>query len=118
MARRRKKGPSPSLLPQGPAPVEGITADEVRILMREACWRKKPYPTQRQARADAAALVATGSMVEAYRCPFHSLHEAKHWHVGHQPPLGHLERIAATIRWCAQHPDEVPQPHPSVRPPG
>lgn len=115
--RKRAKGPTPSCLPEPVEVVEPIAYDEVRRIMVDSCWRKKAYPSLGQARHDAARIVATeGGTVQAYRCPFHSLHAEKHWHVGHLPNRWHLERIAAAIRWCGSHPDEVPQPHPSVTP--
>lgn len=115
----RRKGPTPSLLPAPVEVVERIGVDQVRRIMLDSCWRKKAYATQAHARADAARLTATQVRpLIAYRCPFHSLHVEKHFHVGHPPHAGHVEAIALAIRWCTAHPDEVPQPHPSVSDPG
>lgn len=109
--KRRRKGPTPSRLPEKVPVRELIDVDEVAALMEGSCWRKHKYESQHHARQDAARLSASQPRpVIAYRCPFHSLHDGKHWHVGHPPNSRHLERIALAIRWCTAHPDETPTP--------
>ncbi len=80
--------------------------------MLATCWSKNAYGSLYVARQVAAAAAKRGDVVSAYQCPFHTLHDERHWHVGHAPNLHHVERLALAIRWCSAHPDEVPTPPP------
>lgn len=104
-------GPTPSRLPDPVDHGEELTCDEVAMIMMATCWRKKAYRSQGQARRDAARLAARDGVAMAhYRCAVHTMHEGKHWHVGHAPSQEHVERYALAIRWVTAHPDELPVP--------
>lgn len=104
---------APSLLPAPTECPEQITYDEVRRIMLASCWSKNAYGSLYQARQVAAVAAKRGDSCSPYQCPFHTLRPERHWHIGHVPSTHHVERMAAAIRWCTQHPDELPEPGPS-----
>lgn len=78
--------------------------------MRTTCWKKQAYSSLHMANLVVAHAASLGDQVTAYQCPFHTLHEHRHWHVGHPPNHYRVTRMALAIRWCAQHHDELPTP--------
>jgi hypothetical protein len=114
--RRGHHGPAPSLLPVVPRPEVGIDRRRVESVMAWTCWRKKPYPSQAEARRAAArASAADRKPIHAYRCAFHLPGARPHWHIGHPPSMTALSLYARAIRWCAANPDDVPVRTPSRR---
>lgn len=110
----KHRGPTPSLLPARTQCCEQIEYDEVRRIMLASCWSKNAYPSLYQARQIAAAAQAkTHEPIQPYQCPFHTLRADRHWHIGHVPSHEDVARMALAIRWCAQHPDQLPVPGPT-----
>lgn len=107
------RGPRPSLLPPPVTPAPSIDRAEVVRIIESSCFTKTSYLLHEQAALRAYRLNRInrrGGVISAYRCPFHMLHRGNHWHVGHVPDTDAMARIAAAIRWCAQHPEQVPTP--------
>lgn len=105
MAKRRRTPP----LEIPPRPVEITDATALRVL-GSSCTRKHRYDDRSHARADAHRLRTNrGENVAAYQCPFGSITGGVHFHVGHTPAQEAVGRIAAAVRYFAQHPDRVPR---------
>lgn len=85
---------------------DSVTREQVRSLLWRSCWKKKPYPHQGPAQHAAARARATGADVAAYRC---ALTGGDHWHIGHALSWEGVMHYAAAMRWCWEHPDEVPR---------
>lgn len=108
------RGPSPSLLPDVPAPAGfGINRDQVERLLASMCWDRQAYSSRNEAGARATwtnRQPGTTLPVSPYRCPFHDKYHGHHWHVGETLTEQQVELVAAALRWCAANPDERPTP--------
>lgn len=94
-------------LPQAPT----VDRHLARIVLTAACWAKVRHETPATARdaIRSARVFLHDDRMRVYRCPFSSLY-GEHWHVGHPPSLHRLVRLAAVMRWCNDHRDDVPAP--------
>jgi len=87
-----------------------MTARAAAGVLARSCTNKHRYDDRVHARSDAHGLrTHQGHDVTAYQCPFGSITGGVHFHVGHTPDQGAVERIAAAVRYFAQHPDQVPR---------
>ncbi len=77
--------------------MEAIENVNVSAVIDRACRTKVPL-SRRVAMRLAAQRRGEGEVVSAYRCPFASQTEPKHWHFGHSPSLESLRALAYAIR--------------------
>lgn len=105
--------PTGNLVLAGPAssPEGPMTEGEANTIVAGSCDRKHRYETWSHAHRDAVHVIRdTGQHVTAYQCPFGSIRDGRHWHVGHPPTIDHMERLALAVRFVAEHPDLIRAP--------